>query len=278
MFSKRQLLIVSKHHKELVLKPLFEEKLGLNVITTTNFDTDKFGTFSGEIEREGDALSTLRKKCLQAMEELNFDLAIANEGSFGPHPSIPFLSSDDELIILIDKKNHLEIISREVSTETNFDGKEIKSIDELITFAKDVGFPGHGIILKSISELKVLPIKDISTLDGLINAANSILNTGATCFAETDMRAMNNPTRMKVIESVGKKLVSKLLSKCPNCSTPGYDVKDSNPGLPCEQCGLPTRSVLSHRLGCIKCDFTEIKLYPYQKKFEDPMYCDYCNP
>ncbi|MCA6437572.1 MAG: hypothetical protein IM600_15210 [Bacteroidetes bacterium] len=278
MFQGRQLLIVSKHQKESVLKPLFEKMLQVTVIATANFDTDRFGTFSGEIEREGDALTTLRKKCSEAMAEYNADLAVASEGSFGPHPSIPFLTADDELLILIDKRNELEITAREISTETNFNGKEIKTIDELIDFANHVGFPSHGIILKSHANHKEAPIKDCKNIDELIFAAKKYIRNEGMCFAETDMRAMNNPTRMKVIEKAGKKLVKKLQSNCPSCGTPGYDVIKVNPGLPCGQCGFPTRSTLSQIFGCLKCDNIQTKFYPNSKEIEDPMYCDYCNP
>ncbi len=278
MFEGRDLLIVTKHNKEQVLKPLFEKQLSVNVSATTNFDTDQFGTFSGEIKREDDPIETLKKKCLFAMAELNADLAVASEGSFGPHPYIPFLTADDELMILIDKKNQLEIISCEISTETNFTGREIKTTEELVEFANQVNYPSHGIILKNQSKQTDAPIKDIKSLNLLIEAFEELIKNGNTCFAETDMRAMNNPTRMKVIEKAGKKLVKKLLSKCPDCSTPGYDVIKVNSGLPCGQCGFPTKSTLSHLLGCLKCGYTETKFKPNSKEIEDPMYCDRCNP
>jgi hypothetical protein len=90
-FEGRQLLIATKHNKERVIAPLFEKALGVTCIVPDNFDTDLLGTFSGEVEREQDPLSTARRKCLLAMQQANCDLAIASEGSFGPHPSL-FLS------------------------------------------------------------------------------------------------------------------------------------------------------------------------------------------
>ena len=61
------------------------------------------------------------------MELANCDLAVASEGSFGPHPTIYFVHADDEFLLFIDKKNDLEIIVRELSTVTNFNGSEIKT-------------------------------------------------------------------------------------------------------------------------------------------------------
>jgi hypothetical protein len=91
MFAGRNLLIASKHKKERVIAPLVVEALGIKDVFISDFDTDSLGTFSGEISRKEDPITTVRNKCLKAMELSNCDLAIANEGSFGPHPSFLFL-------------------------------------------------------------------------------------------------------------------------------------------------------------------------------------------
>jgi len=127
VFIERKLIIATKHKKEKVIAPLFEKELGVKCFTPSNFDTDLLGTFTGEVERKDDPLVTLRNKCLLAMDLTNCDLGIASEGSFGSHPYIPFIQADDELLIFIDKKNDLEIIERELSTETNFTGTELKT-------------------------------------------------------------------------------------------------------------------------------------------------------
>jgi hypothetical protein len=149
MFEGRRLIIATKHKKEQVIAPILEETLGVKCFVDTSFDTDMLGTFSGEVEREQDPVSTARLKCLKAMELNNCDLGIASEGSFGSHPSIFFASADDEFLILIDKKNKLEIIARELSTETNFNGLKIESEKELLEFATIAKFPSHGLILKA---------------------------------------------------------------------------------------------------------------------------------
>lgn len=92
------------------------------------------------------------------------------------------------------------------------------------------------------------------------------------------MRAMYNPTRMKVIEKTTNKLVDKINSFCPQCNTPGFGISDAKQGLPCSLCGCPTRSTLSHIHTCNKCSFTREEMYPHKKLNEEPTYCDYCNP
>ena len=110
IFEGRRLVIATKHKKETVIAPLLEKHLGVQCFVPEDFDTDVLGTVSGEIERKDGPLETVRKKCLQAMEQTNCDLAIASEGSFGPHPTIFMAHADDEILIFIDNKNILEIL------------------------------------------------------------------------------------------------------------------------------------------------------------------------
>ncbi len=277
-FKGRKAVIATKHKKDTVIAPIFEKELGLICIIPEELNTDLLGTFSGEIERVDDPVTTLRKKCIMAIEATGISLAIANEGSFGPHPTIFFAQANDELVMLLDQENNIEIIAREISTETNFNGAEIKSEEELLGFARQIGFPSHGIILKPAKNNYSLIFKNNPSAEELIQHFNTLINTFGTAYAETDMRAMNNPTRMKNIEKATEKLVTKAKSVCPKCNTPGFDVYEAIKGLPCLMCGLPTNSTLKHILVCQKCNFQAEKMYPNGKQQEDPQFCDFCNP
>lgn len=278
LFQNRKLVIATKHEKEKVIQPILENTLGVHCFVPSNFDTDQWGTFSGEIERKEDVLNTLRKKCLYAMKENNCDLAIASEGSFGAHPSIFFAHANDEVIMLIDIKNDLEIIAREISTETNFNGTYISNTIELRTFATKANFPSHGLILKSSENNFEQAMKGIQDEKMLLEGFHDLYHKYGKVYVETDMRALYNPTRMKVIEAATIKLVNATLSQCPNCNTPGFAVTKAKDGLPCEWCNSPTRSTLSFLSTCKKCNFASEEKYPHQKTTEDPMYCDFCNP
>jgi hypothetical protein len=277
-FAGRKIVIATKHEKEKVIGPLVEQHLGADWFVNSSFDTDLLGTFSGEIERKDDPLTTLKNKCLLAMEASNCDLGIASEGSFGPHPTLFFGHADDELVIFIDKKNDLEIYARELSTETNFGGSIVKSLKEAEEFAAKHGFPNHALIVKNQQEDFDYIQKGITNHPDLEIFVQERLSKHGTVYLETDMRAMYNPTRMKVIEQATQKLMEKINSKCPGCQTPGFSVVEAKPGLRCEWCSSPTESILYHLLTCQKCNFTDKKFYPNGKKFEDPMYCSNCNP
>ncbi|WP_291120033.1 DUF6671 family protein [Flavobacterium sp. UBA6135] len=277
-FEGRKLIIATKHQKEKVISPLIEEHLGLEVFVPNDYDTDKFGTFTGEISRLDNALEAVRNKCLEAMDYYGYDLGIASEGSFGPHPSMFFAHADDELIVLIDKKNNLEVVARELSIETNFNAEKVTTFSELLEFAKQANFPSHGLILKDSENDFSKIIKDILDWEQLKLSYESLSAQSDEVWVETDMRAHRNPTRMKIIEKATQKLVAKLATLCPSCQTPGFDINKVIKGLPCKWCKYPTESTFAFQYSCQKCKHTILEKYPKGKHYESPEFCYHCNP
>lgn len=278
IFYGRDILIATSHKKEIAIAPIFKECFGANIIIPDHFNTDQFGTFTGEIERKDSPLDAARKKCQEAHKASNVSLVIASEGSFGPHPTVFFVPADEEILLLTDYEYGLEIAVREVSTKTNFSGREVKTYKEVKEFAQAIGFPDHKVILRKAREDNSDIVKDIADWKELCSMTKSLLNKYDSLFIETDMRAMNNPSRMYVIAQAAKKLTKLLVSTCPCCQTPGFDISDVVSGLPCSLCSSPTGSILKHVYVCKKCSYKKEIQYPNSKKYEDPMYCDWCNP
>jgi hypothetical protein len=180
--------------------------------------------------------------------------------------------------MLIDKKNNLEIVAREISLETNFNAKLIRNKADLLDFTKTVLFPSHALIIKRDQNDHSFLRKGIKDEALLLEYFDYCIANFGQAYIETDMRAMHNPTRMKVIELALNKLIQNIESTCPNCNTPGFVVKEVISGLPCELCNFPTNSILFHNYGCLSCGLEEKKKFPHGKEFEDPMYCNRCNP
>lgn len=277
MFKGRKLLIVTRHGKEQVIAPLAEKALGVTCTVAHAYDTDYLGTFTGEIQRQGDALATLRRKCDEGMALYGYDLAIASEGSFGPHPTLFIAPGDDELIMLKDLTNGVEIIARELTLDTNFSASLITNLEELETFLVQAKFPGHAVIIRKSEDSRGM-VKGVNDPELMAKLGQKYLNDYGSFFIETDMRAMHNPSRMQAIARAADKLFAKALSLCPSCSTPGFSITDIRPGLPCSACRFPTASALSHIYCCVKCGFSTETKYPNGKEAEEPMYCDMCNP
>lgn len=278
LFKERKLVIATKHKKERVIAPLAELALGVKCIVGDKLDTDLLGTFSGEKARSDTPLQTAKLKCDMAMNLYDCDMAIASEGSFGPHPYIFGAVAADEVLFFADRKNKLEIAVRELSTETNFAGATVDTMDALRKFCEAVRFPSHAVIIRKSENDYEDMVKGISDWNLLEDAFLKLKPKWGSVHAETDMRALYNPTRMKMIGLTAKKLMDKIQCCCPDCGTPGFGVREAKPGLPCSLCGFRTQSTLSYIYGCNKCGCIKEEFYPHNKTTEDPMYCDVCNP
>lgn len=276
-YTNKKLVIATKHGKEEALTDLLAQDLDIHCIVPEGFDTDALGSFSGEVERSLSPLECARLKCRQAMELTRTSLSIASEGSFGPHPQMPWIAADEEILLFTDAENQFEIPARLLSTETNYAQQSIDSRSELQQFAEAHLFPTHALILKPAVDVYELIYKGIQTQETLDRAYDHIKKTAGTVWVETDMRANYNPSRMKVIRACGEKLIRNLKSKCPNCTAPGYMVRDKLAGLPCSSCGMPTRTAREWLYKCVVCPYEEWKANP-EKETENPQYCPFCNP
>lgn len=277
-FKGRTLLIATKHGKEKELAPILESSLGVKCRVAVDFDSDILGTFTGEVERPDDPVTTVRTKCQMALKATAFDLVVGSEGSFGPHPFYSFIPGNEEFLMLLDVKHGLEIVVRELTTETNFSGSYVQTLEELMVFAEGARFPSHALILGKSKQEHLGLVKGITNPDKLKEHFNQLMGKYGSVYSQTDMRAHFNPMRMEVIRRAGLKLVHRIQSYCPACSCPGFTVTEVISGLPCSECGSPTRSTLAYRYVCQKCRFDKLEEYPNGKKKEDPTFCDLCNP
>lgn len=268
------------HKKEMVMIPLFEKHLGVEIVVPSRFDSDKFGTFTREIKRAGNQLEAARAKAHAAMLSEGVDLAVASEGSFGAHPSIPFVQSNFELVLFVDKKNGREIRGHYRTPKTNMDGQYVATIEEALKFARAIGFPEHGIIIRKSEHGRSGIHKNIQTEKELIETASKMLTGLFTkrIFVETDMRAHRNPTRMEAIKNATEDLIKNIKSLCPKCQAPGFVVVEYEKGLKCSLCGMSTDLLLNDIYQCGVCNYAEKKLVNKYGKTADPQYCGYCNP
>lgn len=278
LYSNRKIVLLTKHSKEEVIKPIIELATGCELIIESRFDTDKFGTFSREIKRPKSQLDTARLKIKKGLKLSCADIGIASEGSFGSHPILP-APWNIELVLLYDKKDKFEIYGVHESADTNFNHIKVSAYEDVLLFAEKIGFPEHYLILRPDHEKANKIIKDINSHEKLKEAFYKCLalSKSGEVFVETDMRAHANPTRMKNIQKATENLVSKLLSLCPNCNSPGFIVTEVVRGLPCERCGLASETVLKYIYICHKCKHEKVDYFP-NGQTAPAQYCNYCNP
>ncbi|HAN45943.1 MAG TPA: hypothetical protein DCQ32_05260 [Cyanobacteria bacterium UBA8156] len=260
--------IATMHGKEQVIGPLLAAAWGLRAIVPAGLNTDVLGTFTRDVARPGDALATARLKAEAALALTGGAIAVASEGSFGPHPDLPWAAVNRELVVLIDRQRGIELVGEALSWETNYRQTQVRTWEEAQAFAAAVGFPDHGLV---VGEAK--GVRDRETLAQAVQAG---LAQSGILWLETDMRAMHNPSRMQVIAQATQDLVAKGRSLCPVCGWPGFAITERWPGLPCALCGLPTPLVRSQRWVCRHCGYQQEE--PVAETVADPAYCPLCNP
>ena len=260
--------IATKHHKEQILAPIFAE-LGVS-LQLAAVDTDLLGTFTGEIEREGTPKEVALRKARLGMEATGLPYGLASEGSIGPDPIVPFLSSDIECLAWVDDRLGLEIVEFYRSMDIKALSINLAQIADLDEFLNKADFPNHGLIVKS-KERVFKGINNRSQLDEILNQLD------ADVIIENDLRAHFSPSRQNNIAMVAKQLAGRLAVLCDGCETPGWGVVGNLYGLECKECGgLVEKAVRGKLLGCAKCDYQ--KEISNDREFVEPADCQYCNP
>ncbi|MFT6288225.1 MAG: hypothetical protein ACJA09_002984 [Alcanivorax sp.] len=275
-------IIPTKHEKSMAIAPPFWEKLGASVLEYV-VDTDTLGTFSGEVERKGNALECARRKCEWTLELLGdkTDHVLASEGSFGPHPYIPFLPCDHEILYFIDRRRGFHLHLSLLSEKTNYQMKLLSSMEELLAFAEAAQFPLHALILRpNGSETRSPIFKDLNTeaaLERAFSDALKLSNAGRV-WVETDMRAQMNPSRMAVIADLAAEMAARLATACPQCASPGWGRVRSEKGLRCEYCHQTTEMIADEIYGCVLCDHSEKRARADGLNVAPQLHCGWCNP
>jgi len=274
------IILTTKHAKSIAVAPAFSKILRAGMLEYI-LDTDRLGTFSGEVERKGNVLDCVRKKCTWGIEKSGSEYGLASEGSFGPHPFISFLPCEHEILYFIDKKRDFHLYLSELSTDTNYQMSELSSYEELLNFANKTQFPTHALIVRPHPRnSKCVIFKGIRTEDALEFAFKESIKSSpeSKIWVETDMRAHVNPSRMRVIGLLAEKLAQRLTSLCPECHTPGWGKVDFQIGLECSYCGSETKLIKAEIFGCTKCDHQETLDRADGLTKAESRDCPNCNP
>ena len=275
-YIDKVVLLASKHSKEQAIGPVLRQTLGCH-LRVEDIDTDLFGTFTGEIPRTASAYDTCILKANYAAHEKNYALSIASEGSFGPHPSNPFIPHAHEIMVFVDLENDWIIGEQLRTPNTNYNVMTIDKKTLLTPFLTSARFPSHALTLQSADRQHLIAkgIQDPHQLQALLTEG---FNQYSELFIATDMRAMMNPTRMQTIGELAEKLATRINTQCASCGVPGFGFKSVSGHLPCSLCGHETAMYQHEEWGCIQCNYLEQHPRKDRLIVADPTHCDYCNP
>jgi hypothetical protein len=269
-YRNRPVALLTRHGKERVIAPAFRDVLGAQIVHTDAFDTDLFGTFTGEIAREGTQRDAARRKAEQGMALTGLPLGVANEGSFGPSP-FGFGSWNVEIALFLDRERGIEVagVAQGPASDRSVCARTGHDVD---AFAASVGFPAQGIVVRGADGSLAKDVRDVDALRGAFSRARA----HGDVTLETDLRAHANPTRMARIAEAALDLARRLATPCPECAAPGFGPQRVETGLPCCACATPsslTRAVISCCVACAAESRTAA-----DEPCADPTWCPRCNP
>ena len=281
--------LATMHGKEIAIAPAMRAQLGLNVITPPDLDTDVLGTFTGEISRVGTMRDVAIRKARLGMGISGLKIGIASEGSFGPHPHIPFFRAGLELMVFVDDERDLIITEALIAEEINHDEAVVLSASELEPFLPRVSFPDHALVVApnltaspwwKLHPERARSRKGIVSYDELVDAvarAGRISEDGRARIT-TDLRAHMNPTRMRAIARLASLLAVRIATECPECHAPGFGRVRPAPGLPCRDCGEESTIPRGDILRCVACEHEREKRRLPICGSAEPGECPRCNP
>ncbi len=280
-YAGRRIALATMHGKEAAVVPAFAA-MGADVVVPAGIDTDALGTFTGETERNGTMGETAVAKARLGMAASGLPVGLASEGTFGPHPAMPFLPAGMELLVLVDDTRGLVVSESLVDPCPRYDHTVLGAEDDPSAFLRSIGFPEHAAVVR--------PHRDtaggLATAKGL-RAHGEVVRALAEAAAasgdglavvQTDMRAHMNPTRMAAIARLAERLAARLSTPCPACGSPGFGQSGAETGLPCEDCATPTGLVSALLLSCPACAHGGTAPRPDGRTSADPGNCPACNP
>jgi hypothetical protein len=161
-----------------------------------------------------------------------------------------------------------------------FGGERCTSRAEVLAFADRMRFPSHQVVVRRDEQWRAgdQVTKGIAAIDQLITLTEALITSHGSCWVETDLRAMANPTRMQAIADTAAELSAEIARTCPTCGSCWFRVTDTRAGLPCGRCGWPTVSIRMQIRSCAACGHAQQEPRSDGRTEEDPRYCDNCNP
>jgi hypothetical protein len=280
-YAGRQAALATMHGKEKAIAGPLLETLGLSLVIPPAVDTDLLGTFTGEVPRPGRIEETAIAKARMGMQATGLRIGIASEGSYGPHPQIPFVAAGIEIMVLVDDEHGIVVREKIIDENPVYDHAVAASMADIQPFLRRIDFPRHALIVRpNVADASAPIYKGIADAGQLADAIAHCANQSgdARAMVQTDMRAHMNPSRMHVIARLAAKLADRIATQCPDCETPGFGVTGVELGLPCKWCGGASTLVRREILECAACDHVEKRARPDGLTHADPAQCPSCNP
>jgi len=276
-YHARRAVLSTMHDKLPLVEPPLAFHVGL-VVGTVPVDTDRLGTFTGDVARSESAWDTAVAKARLGMHAASCSIGIASEGSIGPHPSAPFINVAVELVVLVDDERGVIVGETETSFDITAVSADITADDDFDDLLRRGQFPAHAMTVRPAVGATQPIYKGIRTRGELMQAVGECAaeSSNKRARVETDLRAHQCPTRRPIIARAAERLAVRLASCCPECNTPGWGTIRLEFGVPCAHCGRRVQIPRAEVWGCAMCPAALI--VDRARAVADPARCEWCNP
>ncbi|MCP9273132.1 DUF6671 family protein [Mycolicibacterium arenosum] len=271
------LAVGTRHGKERQFAPAFDEILGARLVVPVDLDTDRYGTFSGEVARTRPAVEVVRMKARLGMRATGLRRGLASEASYEPLVGLGW-SLHEEILLFVDDVDGFEVLEGLRAVTLLTDSYRVRSIAELPAAVLDAVAEQALIVRPSAAGGTGEITKGITRIDELRTAimVAAQASVDESAVVEPDLRAHHNPGRQQVLRQLAYRLARRLATPCPSCGSPGYGRTEVERGLPCRGCLSPTDLLLNEIHACAVCTY-RIAVKVAQSD-ADPGTCTRCNP
>ena len=273
-YRHRSVALLTKHAKDAVIGPALAQ-LGLTLAVTDAYDTDKLGTFSGEVPRKLSPRDCAARKARIACKLSGLNLGLGSEGSFGGGPIPGLVNWDDEILLLYDASLDLEIVAH-ASGAVDLGNISSNNFQELCAWIDRFPAEQAWVLRRPDQIHKGILGKEalhkLLTGEGLLQHGKVV----EKLRLEPDLRAMHCPERRVYIQQAAEQLCQRLQATCPACTAPDFWLNTVERGLPCAWCNAPTTLAKILIKECRQCGFTDRQ--PVAQPHADPGQCQWCNP
>ena len=176
-------VLATKHDKLPLIAPPFLHVVSFR-IETIDIDTDTFGTFTGEIPRQGSPLDTAIAKARLGIETTGVKIGLASEGTIAPDPEMPFLTVDREIVVLVDEVKRIIVWESQLSYDVITTSISANATDDLTSFLSKADFPNHHLIVRPNTGTPQPVYKGISDIATLTSALHDCANASPDGLAE----------------------------------------------------------------------------------------------
>lgn len=270
--------LTTMHGKEQQIAPAFGRIAGWQIVVA-EADTDQFGSFDGEVPRTLSPKAAALAKAKLGAEQLGIRFGIASEGTIGQHPQFPLMTSDHELIAIVDLELGHELVVSHVSAEITAERHVLSEDSNLEHIATLCDLPNHAVnlIALGLSGREIRKgIRDLAEFELGVKELSQNKELGEL-VVESDFRAMSSPSRQKNITRCAELAAQRVANKCPGCDYLGWGLVRYEFGLECRACGFANKHLAKKGInGCLRCEREEKS--DLGVSLAEPAQCIVCNP